>query len=297
MANRDVYAKVFGQVIDQMRDGVAPWVRPWTGGSNVPYNAWTRRPYSGGNVLALWAQGAVRGWSDLGFVTFKQALAAKCAVRKGEKATAVYFMSTIEKKRTDGDVDRFFFARAYAVFNVSQLQESEDGALARLAPDATTQTEFERHDAAERTLTESGADIRHSATDCRAYYDRKHDFINLPERALFRSPDAYYGTAFHELTHWTGHESRLKRDLTGNYGQPDYAFEELVAELGAAFLCVHHGMDVVSQSSAYLTSWVRACTEHPELLPRAASRAQRAADLLTGAATAPVLTTATADEE
>lgn len=284
MANADVYAKVFGGIVAAMKEGKTPWVRPWKGGASMPYNATTGRRYSGGNVIALWFRAASEAWETAAFLTYKQAIAAGCVVRKGEKGTAVYFMSRAEKKdEQDEKVGTYFFARQFVVFNVAQLEEVETGALAKLMPDQTPRAEIESVCAADMMVSATGAAIVNNPVDARAYYAPALDLINMPPRRFFDSTAGYYGTLFHEMTHWTGAEKRLNRTLSGKYGNPSYAFEELVAELGAAFLSASVGLDVVSQSAAYLSSWIDACEAHPELLARAASMAQAAADYIANA--------------
>jgi antirestriction protein ArdC len=292
-STQGVYAKVFEQVIEQMEQGVAPWVRPWTGEPSTPYNAATGRHYTGGNVLALWAQGMVRGFSSSGWVTFKQALEAGCVVRKGEKGATVFFMSKAIKKQAHGadgqrekddEPSSYFFARSFTVFNVEQLDGLDEGAVEALkARHGTlpTLTSFDRIEACEELVTKSEAVIQHGGH--RACYNPTRDVIQMPEAETFVGREAYYGTLFHELTHWTGHESRLKRITPAKFGTPAYAFEELVAELGAAFVSSRFGIETVSQSAAYLQNWAKACREHPDLLARAASLAGKAADYLAGA--------------
>lgn len=284
MTNRDVYAKVFGNIVDEMAKGNLPWSRPWKGG--MPYNAVSGRRYSGGNVVALWFTAAARNWNTLGFVTFKQALAADCVVRKGEKGTSVYYMSRVEKKgqETD-DKETYFLAKCFVVFNVEQLDELKPGALAKLVQPTAVVDAVEE---AEEIIAATGAKIRYDGSQDKAYYAPATDSITMPIREAFTSTGGFYGTLFHELTHWTGHASRCNRNLTGKYGNADYAFEELVAEIGSAFLSARFGMESVTQSAAYLQSWVKGCKEHPELLARAASLAQAAADFVTGERLAPV---------
>lgn len=284
MTNRDVYAKVFGNIVDEMAKGNLPWSRPWKGG--MPYNAASGRRYSGGNVIALWFTAAARGWKDLGFVTFKQALSADCVVRKGEKGTAVYYMSRVEKKEKEsGEKETYFLAKWFVVFNVEQLDELKPGALEKLAKPSA---KVDAVDEAEEMVAATGAQIRFDGSQDKAYYSPVTDSITMPIREAFNSTSGFYGTLFHELTHWTGTASRCNRNLSGKFGQADYAFEELVAEIGAAFLSARFGMESVTQSAAYLQSWVKGCREHPELLARAASLAQAAADFVTGEQEAPV---------
>jgi antirestriction protein ArdC len=290
MKNADVYAKVFADVTAAMQQGVTPWVRPWVSGaspSRGPVNAATGRPYSGGNIPALWLAAMAKGYTTDGWVTFKQALAAKAAVRKGEKATPVYYMSQFTPKRKDADTRRegevsskdgpIFLARLYYVFNLDQLDgEGLERLRARVVGEPSEAAAFEADAACEATVAATGAHITHGGD--RAFYTPALDRITMPVPEAFPAPGSYYATLFHELGHWTGHETRLDRKLTGVFGTPEYAFEELVAELTAAFLAARHGIHHVTQSASYLANWAKACTAEPTLFPRAASMAQRAAD-------------------
>lgn len=276
--NRDVYARVFESVISEMEQGRAPWIRSWAGGSDMPYNATTGRPYHGGNVLALWLAGIP--YASGGWCTFKQAIAAQCVVRKGEKSTAVYYMSVNVRKPKDGSEkgDRFFFAKLFHVFNVEQLDELAPGALATLRArheTMLTASPFERLEAAEATVQATGANVQIRGSQP-AYYPTT-DHIEIPEPGTFTSREAYYATLFHELAHWTGAASRLDRGKGNRFGSPEYAFEELVAELGAAFLAARHGLEHVTQAAAYLRHWAKACREMPDMFARAASLSQAAA--------------------
>lgn len=288
MSTKDTYAKVFDAVISEMEQGRAPWVKPWSSttgsASAMPHNATTGRPYSGGNVIALWLAGLA--FTSQGWLTFKQALAADCVVRKGEKGTHVYYMSTAEDKKKERDEDgrpaRFFFAKSYTVFNIDQLEELKVGALAKLRAKYAKANEprplMERLESAEQVVAATGAKIAHGGD--RAFYVPTADRIQMPPAEAFDNRGAYYSTLFHELTHWTGHESRLDRITPSAFGKAEYAFEELVAELGAAFLSARFGFDTVTQSAAYLRSWATACRQSPDMFARAASLAAKAAELI-----------------
>lgn len=284
----DTYAKVFDAIITEMEQGRAPWVKPWTAtgaGGSAPYNAITGRPYSGGNVFALWLAGmayALPAW-----LTFKQALAADCVVRKGEKGTTIFYMSTSTARTPDDDTDtrrpsKFFFAKAFTVFNIDQLDELKTGALDALRAKCNAPAPmslFERLENAEQMVAATGATIRHGGAI--AAYIPTVDGVVMPAPESFTGRDAYYSTLFHELTHWTGHASRLDRLTPAKFGAPEYAFEELVAELGAAFLSASFGFDTVTQSAAYLRTWAKACRQSPDMFARAASLASKAAEYLT----------------
>jgi antirestriction protein ArdC len=283
--NAEVYARTFETVIAAMEAGATPWVRTWsdTKGGTMPHNAVTGRHYSGGNVVALWAAQLTHGYMSQGYLTFKQAQAAGCMVRKGSKGHHVYYMSTVERKdKVTGEREKFFFAKGFVVFNLDQLDEVEAGALAKLKARSNMPlpSPVERVAAADAMVTATGADIRHGGNQ--PCYVPSVDTIRMPEASQFRTMPDYYGTLFHELGHWTGHESRLKRLTPARFGSALYAFEELVAELCAAFLSAQFGWDTVSQSAAYLTGWAKACREEPDMFAKAASLAAKAADLVSG---------------
>lgn len=290
--NAEIYAKVFESVIAEMEQGRAPWVKPWRDlggrGDAMPYNAVTGRRYSGGNIVALWFAGMA--YDSNGWVTFKQALSADCVVRKGEKGTAVFFMSVLDKKAKAGEEEapgkpsRMFFAKAFTVFNVEQLDELKPGALDTLRnkhrqpAGPVVVSEVVRNAAADAMIDSTGARITHGGSS--ACFVPSLDVIRMPIAGSFDSADSYYGTLFHELVHWTGHEARLNRIVPAAFGSPDYAFEELVAELGAAFCSATFGYNGITQSAAYLRHWAAKCRETPDLLVKAASLASKALEFL-----------------
>lgn len=288
--NAEIYAKVFEQVIAEMEQGRAPWAKSWNAspdGHAMPYNAVTGRKYSGGNVLALWFAGL--NYTSKGWLTFKQAIGASCVVRKGEKGTPVFYMSVAKRVKEDeatGEdrLQQFFFAKSFTVFNVDQLDELEPGALAALkarhATAAAPKADHERNADADAMVTATGAQITHGGDA--ACFIPALDVIRMPELASFDKADNYYSTLFHELTHWSGGDARLKRITPAKFGSADYAFEELVAELGAAFLGAQFQYDTITQNAAYLRHWAKKCRETPDLLARAASLASRAVEFLAG---------------
>ena len=233
---RDLYSEVSARIISELKGGAAPWVKPWsaTAGNNVPCNAMTNRPYSGCNVLLLWmAQQA--GYRTPRYITFKQALELGGHVRKGEHGTRVYFVKQLQVRgehAEDEDAVRLVpMLREYTVFNVDQCDNLPEAVYAN--PAARMRNPDSRDQLADDFLRSTGADIREGQGE--AYYVPSRDFISMPAFAAFKGADHFYNVAFHELTHWTGHPSRLSRDLKHRFGSRDYAAEELVAELGAAF--------------------------------------------------------------
>jgi antirestriction protein ArdC len=282
---RDLYAEVSARIITELEAGAAPWVKPWsaTPGANTPCNAVTNRPYSGCNVVLLWMAQAA-GYSTPRFLTFKQALDLGGHVRKGERGTKVYFVKQLQiKEEGDGDVSTRLvpMMREYTVFNVDQCEGLPDsvatGKPARIRnPDA-------RDELADQFLRSTGADIREGGE---AYYVPSRDFISMPAFEAFKGADHFYGTAFHELVHWSGHQGRLDRDLKNRFGSRNYAAEELIAELGAAFLCAEFGFDGDLRHAGYIATWIDLLKADKRAFFTACSQASKAADYLRGMALA-----------
>jgi antirestriction protein ArdC len=286
--HRDLYNEVTARILSELERGALPWIKPWsaTAGANVPCNAVTNRPYSGCNVILLWlAKG--RGWPTPRFLTFKQAQEAGGTVRKGEHGTKVYFVKQLRvadksPEATEGDERLIPMLREYTVFNVAQCDGLPDrireGKPQRLRNPDT------RDDLADQFLSATGAEIREGMGE--AYYVPSQDFISMPAFAAFKGADHFYNVAFHELTHWTGHKSRLDRDLKARFGERAYAAEELIAELGAAFLAAEFGFDGDLRHASYIANWIGLLKSDKRAFFTAASRAQAAADYLRGLALA-----------
>ena len=287
---RDLYADVSARILAELEKGALPWVKPWaaTPGQNVPCNAVSNRPYSGCNVILLWLA-RNNGWPTPRFLTFKQALEeAGGNVRKGEHGTKVYFVKQLlvadknagEGKQSEGKLVPMM--REYTVFNVAQCDGLPEtiihGKPVRVRnPDTRDQW-------ADEFLTSSRADIREGNGE--AYYAPGHDFISMPAFAAFKGADHFYNVAFHELTHWTGHKTRCDRDLKHRFGEKAYAAEELIAELGAAFLSAEFGFDGDVRHAGYIASWIKLLREDKRAFFTACSKAQQAADYLRGLAIA-----------
>jgi len=283
---RDLYAEVTSRILTELERGAAPWVKPWsaTPGLNHPHNAATSRPYSGCNVVLLWMAMQRQGWSVPRFVTFKQALELGGNVRKGEHGTKVYFVKRLElKSEDDDDATRIIpMMREYTVFNIAQCE----GISAALPQAKAPRNKDIRDTVADEFLSVTQADIREGNGE--AYYVPSKDFISLPGFASFRSADNFYATAFHELGHWTGHKSRLDRSegMRSRFGDQQYAAEELVAELCAAFLCAEFDMDGELRHAGYIANWIKLLKNDNRAFFTACSKAQAAADYLRGLALA-----------
>jgi antirestriction protein ArdC len=244
----------------------------------LPSNLATGKPYRGINVLMLHMEAMSRGYPDNRWLTFKQAAEVGAHVKKGEHGTPIVFFKfrevgeeadiTEEKKRVVP------MLRSYTVFNSSQLEFLPERFELRATP------AWQPIGEADQLLFETGAVIRHGGN--RAFYSPTEDFIQLPPTNWFPEADDYYAVALHELTHWTGHPSRLGRVLGRRHGIDAYAFEELIAEMGAAFLCAHCGLPGRLEHATYIDSWLDALKRDKRLIFVAAGGAQRAADYVLG---------------
>jgi antirestriction protein ArdC len=283
---RDLYAEVSARIVAELEAGAAPWIKPWsaTPGANTPCNAMSNRPYSGCNVILLWMAQAV-GYRSPRYLTFKQAMDLGGHVRKGERGTKVYFVKQLEIR--DGADDEpstrlVPMMREYTVFNVDQCDGLPDSVA--LGKPMRVRNPDARGDLADQFLRTTGADIREGHGE--ALYVPSRDFIAMPAFGAFKGADHFYGTAFHELTHWTGHKARLDRDLKNRFGSRNYAGEELVAELGAAFLCAEFGFDGDLRHAGYIAHWIDLLRADKRAFFTACSQASKAADYLRGLALA-----------
>lgn len=274
---RDLYKEVTDRIVAALEAGTVPFIKPWTTTSGMPENAVTGRPYRGINVLLLSIAGQAAGYASDQWLTFKQALAAGVPVRKGEKATRIYFFKRLEVEEKTGEAEGASkvipMLREYYVFNVAQLEGTLPNAKA-IEPRA-----FVGDATVDAYLAATGAKISHGGD--RAYYSSGSDEIRLPAREAFTSATSYYAVALHELTHWTGHESRMARTFGKRFGDEAYAAEELVAEMGAAFVCAGLGLEYTLQHAAYIASWIRVLKNDKRAIFTAASAAQKAVDYLT----------------
>ena len=279
----NIAEKITNRILEDLGKGVTPWEKPWKQGRGLPLpvNASTGKHYRGINVFVLWDEAGKKGYSSPSWVTFNQANSLKGHVRKGEKGTGVVFYKRLSKTKSlnlDDEVlleeQSFWVLRTYTVFNLDQVE-----GLDHLKAKPETIEPFAAIEEAEGLLMDSGAEIHHASID-KAYYDRLGDSIALPLRESFKSRESYYGTALHELIHWTGHKDRLNREFGKRFGDQAYAFEELVAEMGAAFLCVSCGIPYDTQHASYINDWMKILKDHRRAIFTAAAKAQAAMDFV-----------------
>jgi antirestriction protein ArdC len=245
----------------------------------------SNRPYSGCNVVLLWMAQAA-GYRTPRFLTFKQALELGGNVRKGEHGTKVHFVKQLQLHDSGADDEAATrlvpMMREYTVFNVDQCENLPDSITAG-KPMRVRNPEI-RDELADAFLQSTGAEIREGHGE--AYYVPSRDFISMPTFAGFKGADHFYNVAFHELTHWTAHKSRLDRDLKNRFGSRQYAAEELIAELGAAFLCAEFGFDGDVRNAGYIANWIELLKADKRAFFTACSQATKAADYLRGLALA-----------
>lgn len=280
---KDLKQDITDKIIELMQAGPAQWQKTWAvaAANGMPVNATTGAPYRGVNILLLWVATAEAGYTTNRWMTYKQAQAVGANVRKGEKSVTCVFFDMIKKKEAQDDEAQFFpMAKAFHLFNLDQI-ENLPAELQADEPVTTTKV-FEPCGAADDFLVASGAAITHKGG--RAFYRPSTDEIYMPPREAFTTPENYYATVLHELTHWTGHASRLDRDFskTSRFGDESYAFEELVAELGAAFLAGHFGFvaSTVEDHASYMASWIKVLKNDKNAIFTAAKHAGAAMDYL-----------------
>ncbi|MGV6480046.1 ArdC family protein [Pantoea agglomerans] len=268
----DIYQTVTDSIISALETGVKPWSCPWQrvpGMSGLPSNYATGAAYSGMNIMLLWYSASEQGFSDSRWMTYKQAKAEGGQVRKGEHGTTAIFYATLEKENDAGEVEHIPMLKTFTVFNVQQI----DG-LALTTETVSPEATFDPLPQAENLLRKSGANIIEKGQN--AFFIPSTDEIHLPERYLFAYAANFYATGLHELVHWSGGKSRLNREMKGKFGSEGYAFEELIAELGSAFLMADLGIVGAVQHESYIASWLKALRNDKRYIFKAASSASKA---------------------
>ena len=276
----DIRRQVTNKIVDALGAGTPPWRKPWRNdrtNTGAPANVVSGTNYRGVNALLLDLSGCESRW----WATYSQIQALGGRVRKGEQATRIVYWREVERvvaTTADGTeaVETFPLVKTYCVFNAAQADGLEEfQARSRAA------VNFEDFGPFEAIIAATGADIRHGGD--RAFYHPGRDFIQMPSRESFESRAAYYGTLAHEACHWTGHEDRLDRPMkNARFGDRAYSVEELVAEIGGAFLCTEVGVPQsdLSNQAAYLASWLAVLERDSTAIFTAAGQASRAVDYI-----------------
>ena len=282
----DLYTRITSRIVAELEKGVRPWMQPW----NAEHAAGriTRplrhngQPYRGINVLMLWGEAMTKGYTCPIWMTYNQANELGAQVRKGEHGSLVVFANRIQRTGTDAsgnEVEREIpFLKGYTVFNCEQI----DGLPAHYnTPVQPMLDPVQRIAKAEQFFNNAHADIRHGGN--RAYYAISADYVQMPPFETFRDAEAYYATLSHEMTHWTRHPSRLDREFgRKRWGDEGYAAEELVAELGSAFLSADLGItpEPREDHAAYIANWLKVLKDDKRAIFTAAAHAERAAGFL-----------------
>ena len=275
----DVYAHVTDTIIAEIEAGTPPWRKPWTGsakGIALPKRH-NGGAYRGINILMLWVVAAKFGFVSSRWMTYRQAKELGGQVKGGEKSTTVVKYGTFTRANEQGVDEDVPYARAYRVFNADQIDGLSDEYYVRPSAPRDLGTEADPELAA--FFAQTGAEII-TSEDPRAYYSPANDQIHMPPISTFHNAAGYYATLAHETIHWTGSEKRLER-IKKFQNREAYAFEELVAEIGACFLGAQIGVAPdFAQSAAYVAGWLQALKEDKRAIFRAASEAQKAADFV-----------------
>lgn len=282
----NLYDDITERIIAEIEEGRLPWVQPWETAAAqaplaMPKNASTGRNYSGINVLILWSAVVQNGFASQHWLTFRQALSLGGNVRKGERGTTVVyadrFVPKDEKRRAremGEDPATIPFLKRFSLFNVAQC----DGLPGEIAVEAPPPPPGLIEPRVEALIAATGIDFRIGGDS--AYYAPAPDYVQVPPPQAYFEPLNWHRTALHELGHATGHPSRLARDLSGSFGTKKYAFEELVAEMNAAFCCASLGIVPTVRHADYISSWLEVLREDNRAVVRAASQASKAADWL-----------------
>ena len=282
----DVYTIVTEKIINLLEQGVVPWRKPWTS-TGLPRNLVSKKPYKGINYFLLSASKYVSPF----WLTYSQATGLGGHVRKGEESTVIVFWKVEDLKQSSEDHDfeerdkksrRRVLLRYYRVFNLGQCE------LPQAVLDRLPKFETHEHDpieAAERIIAEMPNPPEIQYAGSKAFYNSITDRITLPPRELFTTTEEFYATALHETVHSTGNHKRIAREgvcEAAPFGSPTYSFEEMVAEMGAAYLCAEAGISpaVVGNQAAYIAGWLKKLRDNRKLLVHAAAQAQKAADFI-----------------
>ena len=280
MFKKDIYQQVSNQIIQDLEKGLPVWESPWKKGfMGFPVNAFSQNFYSGINTLILWLKQSQAGFETSLWLTFLQVKKLGGTIKKGEKSTPAIFYKKLflvdEEKEEQKTIHHF---RTYALFNLSQTTGLEKLIKKHSSKEKPVFKDVKK---AEDIIKKSQAKIAFAPID-RACYLPKQDKILMPKKEQFKTQEGFYSTMFHELSHWTAHKSRLDRPIQNKQGSKAYAFEELIAEISASFICCHLGFEYSTQHSSYIKSWLDVLKEDKTAIFKASSKAQKATEFILG---------------
>ncbi|MES2652986.1 MAG: zincin-like metallopeptidase domain-containing protein [Bacteroidota bacterium] len=279
---KDIQQQVTDTIIQQLEKGTIPWKQPWKG-TGLPVNYTTGNKYRGVNVLLLWSSAIQNEFTSMEWGTFKQWTGKDETIRKGEKGSLIVYYDTFEKE-VDGEMKNIPFLKSSIVFNKCQLNSYQKPELINLDNAGLTTTVKAIDEFVENTK----ATIQHSYLG--ACYNPSQDKIYMPYPEYFEdtntctATEGYYSTLLHELTHWTGGKDRIERTKGKKFEDVNYALEELVAEMGAAFLCSEFGIETLEKEdhSGYIAYWLKVLKDNKQCIFTASSEASKAVDFLHG---------------
>ena len=288
---QDVYTRVTNKIIADLEQGVRTWMKPWNAGNTAGRITRPLRhngaPYSGINILMLWAEAMDKGFAAPIWMTFKQASELKANVRKGEKGSLVVYANSITRTEEDAkgeETEReIHYMKGYTVFNVEQIEGLPEQYYGKPVVQNTT---IQRISHADAFFAATKADIRYRGN--RAFYSNEGDYIQMPVIEAFRDAESFFATLGHEAARWTKHSTRLDRSFgRKSWGDEGYAQEELVAEMASAFLCADLGItpEVREDHAQYIANWLTVLKNDKRAVFTAASHAQKAVDFLHGFST------------
>ncbi|MHB1609203.1 MAG: ArdC family protein [Acidiferrobacter thiooxydans] len=277
---QDIHQAITDQILAAMETARTTGRRLWDSQPSLPLNLTTGKPYTGINVLVLWSAALSRGFTSPYWLTYKQSAERGGQVRKGERSTLCVFYKPWESTETnpengETETTRGAVLKTFRVFNLDQIDGIE-------APGREPRAPFQAIEDAEHILQASPARIIEGGAQ--AFYQLATDTIHLPAREAFISPEAFYSVALHEVTHSTGHASRLARDFSGRFGDAAYAFEELIAEMGSAFLAADLGIigSTLQDHADYLAHWIKILRDDKKAILTAAAAASKAHAFIKG---------------
>ncbi|MDP8189055.1 zincin-like metallopeptidase domain-containing protein [Pasteurella skyensis] len=299
--SKDIYQEITDRIIQALEEGTPPWLKPWKNPEYnfaLPRNAISGRLYSGVNILLLWIATAEKGYQQCKWITAIAANKLGGYVRKGEKATVVVNYCPMEREKCDDDgnpildedgnptMEHFAILKRYPLFNIEQcegLPSNIYDTIKDKSPKDPSISQYEIFEDIRKIIDGISLNVK-IIPSTRAFYRPSEDKVFMPEMKQFISEQNFYSTLLHEMTHATGHKSRLNREgITSEkakFGNKIYAFEELVAEMGGAFLCAHLGFNQVPQSAAYIQSWIEVLKNDKRAIMRASGLARNACEYM-----------------
>ena len=269
----DIYTEVTNRVIERLENGCIPWIKPWHTENTLDKNIKTGNEYNGINRIIL----GMSGYQSNIWASFKQWKDLGANVKLHEKGTAIVFYKPVSGVKVTSEGEEIIYNSVFTtsyVFNAEQVEGIE------IKPREIEDKPFLNNVDIDNMVSNTGANIRHSGNS--AYFSPSEDYINMPIKSDFFDEAGYYATLLHELTHWSGHKHRLDRTKGKRFGDTQYAFEELIAELGSAFLCEKYSVKGDIRHEGYIASWLKALKNDNKMIFKASAYAQKSTDYIVG---------------